>query len=163
MNDFSMYNWRMVALKHGDLPPNSNFILLYLSTFMNAHGDSCFPSIVKISKDTGLSKPTVIKHLNVLRSEGWLTSKSIGNGKGWAHNQYFPLIPDKVVKQINREAEGGKTVDTRRLNESSKAVKQLNPIYPLSNHITKRLSQSDSKPVCHASHKMWIKPDWMTK
>jgi len=127
-----MYNWRMVALKYGNLPPNANFILLYLSTYMNQRGDSCYPSVITIAGETGLTKPTVIKYLNVLREKGWIISKSIGKGHGWSHNQYYPMLPDNAVKEINRLNERGKTDSITRLNSSSNAVKELNPIYPLS-------------------------------
>lgn len=145
MSDFSMYNWRMVALKHGNLPSNSKFILLYLSTYMNAHGDSCFPSIVRIMGDTGLAKATVVKHLKILRETGWIVSKSIGNGKAWAHNQYYPQIPDKAVQLLNHQAQGGSIDDTRRFNRVDKAVQPVNPIYPVSNQITKRKGDKTQK------------------
>jgi len=121
----------MIALKHGNLPSNAVLILLYLSTYMNQRGDSCYPAVATICGETGLTKPTVIKYLNVLRDGGWVVSKSIGSGQGWSHNQYYPIIPENVVKEINRLAEGGKTHSITRLNSSSNAVKELNPIYPI--------------------------------
>jgi len=124
VQDVSMFNWRLMVIRYADLSPNAKYLALYLSTYMNEWGDNCFPSIQRIIHETGLSKPTVCKHLSILRESGWLVSQKKGfDGQGWAHNQYYPNIPEKVVKEFNHLYEGGKTDSERRLNEQQKAVK----------------------------------------
>jgi len=121
-----MLNWRLVIIK-SELPSNAKFIALYLSTWMNEWGDNCYPSIARISHETGLSKPTVIKYIQVLRDQGWLESRKKGfDGQAWAHNQYYPNVPEKEVKEFNHLSEGGKTESKRRLNSQQKAVKEVN-------------------------------------
>ena len=124
MPDISMFNWRLMIIRYADLPPNAKYLALHLSTYMNEWGDNCFPSIQRIVHETGLSKPTVCKYLGVLRDTDWLTAQKKGfDGQGWAHNQYYPNIPEKAVKEFNHLSEGGKTESIRRLNSDKKAVK----------------------------------------
>ncbi len=94
---------------------------------MNEWGDNCYPSIARICYETGLSKPTVIKYLQSLKDEGWLTAKKKGfDGQAWAHNQYYPNVPEKAVKDVNHLTEGGKAPLPRRLSSLTKAVKEVN-------------------------------------
>jgi len=126
MTSFSIYNWRILIFK-SDLPANAKYIGCYLSTYMNEHGDNCYPSIARICHETCLSKPTVIKYIQVLRDGEWLETKKKGfDGQAWAHNQYYPNIPHKVVKEINQLSEGGKAPLPRRLTSGQKAVKEVN-------------------------------------
>ena len=119
-----MFNWRLMVIRHSDLPANAKYLAIYLSTYMNEWGDNCFPSIQRIIHETGLSKPTVCKYLAELRDNDWLESRKKGfDGQGWAHNQYFPNIPKKAVKLVNQLQEGGKNGSKRRLNSDEKAVK----------------------------------------
>ena len=123
---FSIFNWRILIFKSG-LPANAKYIGCYLSTWMNEWGDNCYPSIARISHETGLSKPTVIKYVHVLQAEGWLEAQKKGfDGQAWAHNQYYPNIPEKAVKEVNHQQEGGKPALPRRLNSEQKAVKEVN-------------------------------------
>lgn len=138
MKSLSVFNWRILIFK-SNLPPNAKYIGCFLSTYMNEQGDNCFPSISRICLETGLSKPTVIKYIQVLKQKGWLLTKKKGfKGQSWAHNQYYPNIPknvmeeihclkkEKAVKDINRLSEGGETESIRRLNSEHKAVKEVN-------------------------------------
>jgi len=122
--DISMFNWRLMIIRYSRLQANAKYIAIYLSTYMNEWGDNCFPSIERIVSETGLSKPTVCKYLGELRDADWLESRKKGfDGQGWAHNQYYPNIPKKAVKELNQLQEGGKTESKRRLNSGEKAVK----------------------------------------
>ena len=138
MKSLSVFNWRILIFK-SDLPPYAKYIACLLSTYMNEQGDNCFPSIARICLETGLTKPTVIKYIQVLKQEGWLLTKKKGyKGQAWAHNQYYPNIPgnvveeihclqkEKAVKEVNHLSEGGKTESRRRLNSEHKAVKEVN-------------------------------------
>jgi len=141
--DISMFNWRLMIIRYADLPPNAKYLAIYLSTYMNEWGDNCFPSIERITHETGLSKPTVCKYLGELRESDWLESRKKGfDGQGWAHNQYFPNIPKKAVKEFNQLQEGGKTESKRRLNSDEKAVKLFD--HYLSKDLTKDLSKGKS-------------------
>jgi len=125
MTSFSIFNWRILIFK-SDINYHAKYIACYLSTYMNEHGDNCFPSIDRISHESGVSRPTVIKYIQELKSEGWLESKKKGfDGQSWAHNQYYPNVPKKVVKEINHLLEGGKPHSERQLTSVKKAVNEV--------------------------------------
>ena len=120
-----MFNWRILIYK-SDLPANAKYIGCYLSTWMNEHGNNCYPSIKRICHETCLSKKTVIKYLQILREYGWLETKKKGfDGQAWAHNQYFPNIPEKVVEELHHVNKGGVTEGQRRCNSGHKAVEEV--------------------------------------
>lgn len=124
-----MLNWRLVVIR-SNLPSNAKYLAIYLSTWMNEWGDNCYPSIKRISHETGLSEPTVVKYIQVLRTNGWLEAKKKGfDGQAWAHNQYYPNIPPEVLKEINHLDEGTKTEKGRHLNSHEKALKEVNTIF----------------------------------
>ncbi|MEN8251696.1 MAG: helix-turn-helix domain-containing protein [Bacteroidota bacterium] len=128
MTSFSIFNWRKLIFK-SELPANAKYIGSYLMTWMNENGDNCYPSVKRIAHETSLTEPTVCKYIQVLREEGWLETKKKGfDGKAWAHNQYYPNIPNKVLKEIKCELEGTKTDSVRHLNSHDKALKELNTI-----------------------------------
>ncbi len=152
MTSFSIYNWRILVFK-SDLPANAKYIGCYLSTYMNEHGDNCYPSIARICHETCLSKPTVIKYIQVLRDGEWLETKKKGfDGQAWAHNQYYPNIPKKVVKEINQLTEGGKAPLQRRLTSGQKAVKEVNT----SSTVNSVVSSTEEKPVVQYPEKLNI-------
>lgn len=124
-----MLNWRLIVIK-SELPANAKYLALYLSTWMNEWGDNCYPSIKRISHETGLSKQTVIKYIQVLRADGWLEAKKKGfDGQAWSHNQYYPNIPDKAVKELDHLNEGGQSGIPRRSISDNKAVKEVDTIF----------------------------------
>lgn len=126
MTSFSIFNWRILIFK-SDINYHAKYLACYLSTYMNEHGDNCFPSIDRISHESGVSRPTVIKYIQELKDSGWLEAKKKGfDGQAWAHNQYYPNIPKNVVKEINYLLEGGKPHNERQLTSAKKAVKEVN-------------------------------------
>jgi DNA-binding transcriptional regulator YhcF (GntR family) len=93
---------------------------------MNEHGDNCYPSIKRICHETGLSNKTVIKYVQVLREQGWLETQKKGfDGQAWAHNQYYPNIPKKVVEELHHVNEGSVTEGERQCISGQKAVYEL--------------------------------------
>ena len=109
--DKSCFNWRQLVLK-SDLPPNSKYIALYLSTFMNEQHDMAWPSLRRIEHETGLTRKTVIKHIRIMEESGWLiasrSSQPVGTKGGWqAANCYITDVPDQAIKKI---AQGGVAV-----------------------------------------------------
>ena len=102
-----IFSWRH-AIVESDLPSTTRHVLLTLSLHMNDVGESCFPSIERIAKETGLSRMSVITHLHKARDAGWI---KIGNhgfrGQRWRANEYFCNFPaeemnEKVVKEIDQ-------------------------------------------------------------
>jgi DNA-binding transcriptional regulator YhcF (GntR family) len=72
-----LFTWRG-DIVDSDLPPTSRHVALTLSLHMNERGDSCFPSLMTLAAETGLSKSTVAEHLARLEREGWLVRQTGG-------------------------------------------------------------------------------------
>ena len=163
--------WRTMIFKHCDLPSSGKLVGAYLSTWMDEHGNNCYPSIKRISHETSLSEPTVCKYIAELRDTGWLNSQKKGyDGQDWARNQYYPLIPTQHIEDFTRHLtrfsaslEGTKTDRERHLNRPRKALNQLNTINTVTNTVSsiggkngKRFippSIEDVKKYCHEKNK----------
>jgi hypothetical protein len=103
------YTWRAAILKSG-LPATTRHVLLTLSLYINDVGQSAYPSIKRLSEDTGLTERAVLQHLQKARDAGWLVIGKHGfSGQKWAANEYFPMLPDGeeyVEKSIERDEPG---------------------------------------------------------
>lgn len=124
---YPLFGWRSaVASNHGPASPVTRHVLLTLSLYMSEKGDSCFPSVETLVKDTGLSKPTIIKHLAIAKKEGWLSISKHGfAGQKWARNDYEAKIPEAVKKLYHLAVESGKAENGRRLTSQRKVVKEV--------------------------------------
>ena len=82
------------AILISDLPSTTRLILLSLSCHMTSVGESCFPSLSQIAKETGLGRNTVSRHLMWASDVGWLDVEKTQNPNGtWTHNKYYPKCP----------------------------------------------------------------------
>lgn len=125
MTSFSIFNWRILIFKT-DINYHAKYLACYLSTYMNEHGDNCYPSVKRISHECGLSEPTVCKYIQILREAGWLETKKKGfDGQAWAHNQYYPNIPENALNDIKRLFEGTKPHKERHLTSQGKALNEV--------------------------------------
>jgi hypothetical protein len=95
-----VWSWRQAILR-AQLEPSSKLLLLALSTYMNDHGEGCYPSIEQLCKDTSLSERTVFYHLKKAEAEGFLIKdKRELPGKKWAANEYRAAIPESPIGAI---------------------------------------------------------------
>ena len=69
-----IWSWRQAILK-SELPSTTKLVLMVLSTYMNDHGEGCYPSQEQIARDASLTTRAVIKHLDIAIKEGWLAKK----------------------------------------------------------------------------------------
>lgn len=99
------YTWRAAILK-SNLAPTTRHVLLTLSCYINDVGQSAYPSIKTLAKDTGLTERAVGTHLHVARDANWLrVSKHGFGGQKWANNEYFPQLPgDEAFDEIDAES-----------------------------------------------------------
>jgi hypothetical protein len=85
-----------------DLPSNAKLIAAYLSRFMNKNKDHAFPSLQTIEGETGLGHATVLKYLDYLADNQFITRQQ---GGGRNHVTYyhvrFPGYVDNAIKQVN--------------------------------------------------------------
>lgn len=154
---YPVLTWRAaVASEHGPSSPLARHILLTLSVHMNEKGGSCFPSISLLVKETGLSRPSLVKHLKLAVDEEWLIVKKHGyKGQNWARNDYQAAIPKAVkdVYHVNVEVvEGGKPQNERRLTSEQKVVNEVNS--------NSSYNSSKNSPVLRDEKSEYLFEDW---
>lgn len=116
-----VYEWR-ACLFRSDLPSTRRWILCYLSLRADrepdADGDwSCFPTARRISDDTGVSKRTVLGHLDEAEDDGWVERESAGHvGQGWKRKKYNLTVPLRCA------CPGGGEVSSPRRGEGGEVV-----------------------------------------
>lgn len=90
-----VWSWRQAILE-SKLQATTKLVLLALSTYMNDHGDGCYPSQDQISLDTSLSKRAVITHIDLAVQSGFLIKdKRQLQGRKWDANEYRASIPSE--------------------------------------------------------------------
>lgn len=104
-----VWSWRQAILR-AVLEAPTKHILLTLSTYMNEHGNSCFPTIDQLTADTSMSRPTVIKHIALAEQAGFIKKRVHGfKGRNWSNNEYIATYPQGVeIGQPQDDVEGGK-------------------------------------------------------
>ena len=145
----------MSAVYNVDLPSSDKFVLLMLADHANPNG-YCFPSQKRLARHPSLSVRTVQYAIQRLVKGNWIKIVKEPDGRGKSTEYLINLEKVAMASPFN---EKGCNPDHKGRNLRQKRVQPLH-----SNHkeppITKRLYE---KPVSHASHKLWEKPDWMTK
>ena len=76
-NNVMLFSWGH-AIQQSDLPSKSKLVLLNLSIYVDDRGEGCFPSIEKQMRDTGLSKKTICKYLDIAYEAGFLSKDNNG-------------------------------------------------------------------------------------
>lgn len=100
------YSWREAILA-SNLSCTTKLVLLTLSCHMNDMGQSCFPSVRLLAKESSLSKQSVLTHLALARVEGWITVTEHGfGGQNWRRHEYVIGFPNEA--QNSHTDEGGK-------------------------------------------------------
>lgn len=98
-----VWSWKD-AVRKAHLEPNTKFVLLNLSLYMNEVGQSCFPSIDQQAEDTGLNRATVMRHLQKAVEAGFLVKRLHGyRGRKWGRNEYearYPDAPDNPCEAV---------------------------------------------------------------
>lgn len=134
MVTLSCFNW-VQLIKKSDLPANAKYLGLYLATFMNAEHDVAWPSMERISNETGLTKMTARKWLDYLHEQKWLIKRKNARemhtlGGVQLQNEYLVNIPEDVLRGVNDllpSPKGGITAIPRGDNCYPKGGKQLSP------------------------------------
>ena len=166
--DLSCFNW-IQLIKKSDLPSNAKLISFYLATFMNLEHDIAWPAQSRISRETGLTEPTVRKYLKILEENDWLIIKkkshNINTGmQNYLHNEYLINIPQKVItllyeqisqktgndQRVNSLPPGqsrGKTGDEQRVNSQRAEGKEFTTNNNINNNINNNSSEEASSQV----------------
>ena len=106
-----LFEWKHTFMSEHGPEPTTRLVLCALSNHMNENGESCYPSIARLSMETGLNRNTVMRHLKKAVDDGWITRGIKGfSGQGWKRNEYKAAIPEKYqggCTEQPRYAEGG--------------------------------------------------------
>ena len=90
MNRPSIWSWRN-AIRKSSLPPLAKLCCYVLADYMSDAGKGCFPSIVTLMKDTGLSNTSIAKHLRLAVEAGLLVKHRFRDRAGHcAGTNYYP-------------------------------------------------------------------------
>ena len=78
-----------------DLSSKEKVVLIVLANYFNTDLDEAFPSQETIAKNSSLSRSTVIRALDALRSKGYITIKKRRRSGQFSHNVYkIHLVSD---------------------------------------------------------------------
>ena len=69
------FSWQSAVTK-SNLEGSTKLVLLVIGTYMNQHGDGAFPSYRTIAAGASLNRATVIRHVEIAVSQGWLRKRS---------------------------------------------------------------------------------------
>lgn len=144
-----LIDW-LEAIWTADLPSNSKYVASYLRTYMNAKRDLCWPSIGRISRETGLSEQTVRKHLKSLEDSGWLAIERSEGGHSGTTNRYQAVIPSEIapLQQLDPTPATIAPLPLQQLEGNKQCNKQVN---------TQLLSKGLSDELRVAATTYWFK------
>lgn len=87
------FSWQHTIIR-SQLEPTTRLVCLTIGTHMAADGSGCFPSYATIAEETGLSRSTVILHVQKAPDAGYLTITSRDRENGsHTSNLYQPTMP----------------------------------------------------------------------
>ena len=118
----NIFEWRNAFLsEYGPKDPNTRYLLLTLSTFMDKDGSNAFPSFDTLAARTGLSRATVARKMPAAHTEGWIdrTPRGKQGRQGWKRWTYTATIPPRVEKLLQRH---GSNAVSETDHVASKAV-----------------------------------------
>ena len=97
-----LFSWRSaVSSPYGPDQATTRHVLLTLSLHMNEKGGSCHPSVQRIVKESGLTKRTVLTHLEKANSAGWITKYEAGlSGQRHRRSAYAATIPESFWQGV---------------------------------------------------------------
>ena len=93
-----------------DLSSKEKLVLIVLANYFNTDLDEAFPSQQKIAKNSSLSRSSVNRALDALRSKGYITIKKRRRSGQFSHNVYkIHLVSDSRMA-ISDKADGPLTM-----------------------------------------------------
>jgi hypothetical protein len=111
------WSWRH-AITQSELQPLTRLVLFTLSIHMSEAGENCYPSQDLLCLETGLTPPTLRKHLKLAEKAGWIVieqaeSRTKGRNRS---DHYHPIFPD-TFRLKGRE-------DVREMTLENRAVRK---------------------------------------
>lgn len=106
-----LFDWR-TAVVEAELPPTTKLVALVLSLHMNRAGESCFPGLPLLQRQTSLSRSAVQEHVRALALSNWLERRE-NPGRGNT-TEYVATFPPPLVEEIIEKARpAGLSADER--------------------------------------------------
>ena len=144
-----LFTWRSVICSDdGPEDPITRWVLIALSLHMNELGDSCFPSIALLARETALANRTVKKHLKLAAEAGWILRRlrEQRRGQAWRCYEYYASTgrrgaadaPPSQAHQPNQEL-------TNKVGQQAPHLGDVG-------HLTTEGGASDGKKVGHHVH-----------
>lgn len=92
------FSWRQAFMEDPNLSGTQKLLLHTLASFMNASGDSCYPSVERLAACSSMARETVIRQLKQLRKMGWIKVGLHGFSKQkWRRHEYSIGWPNGLV------------------------------------------------------------------
>ena len=93
------FRW-LQAVAASELPPTARLLAHTLALHMKGDGSSCFPSLARLARESGINRRTVARHLVLLEDAGWLQRQRERRPRGdFTTTTYTPTMPVRVVAQ----------------------------------------------------------------
>lgn len=94
--DATRWEWlNAIRSENGPPHPMTRFVLFALSLHMNSEGNSCFPSMALLARESNLSLRTVKTHMAEAFEDGWLHRyERKGPVSGYSRYEYEATIPE---------------------------------------------------------------------
>lgn len=107
-----------------ELPSNAKLLSAYFRKFLHNNKKTCYPSKSRMIKETGLTKKTIVKHIDILVSSGWL---HLDKSKGGRCNRYTITLPAGIglkstLNGVKKDPVDG--VKTYPLKTNTKPIKK---------------------------------------
>jgi Helix-turn-helix domain len=163
MQDF-VYNEAVFA---SDLSPSQRLLLIVIRK--HAHDGECYASLPTLTKETGLSRDTIIRETKKLVTFGWLVKTQEGKGsKSRMSNAYRTALPTSGTMQLV-ETDSALTSCTMQLDQlhhatSTSCTMQQQVLTSSSSlHVSTSASQTDDlrseAPSGHKRTRFLVSPD----
>jgi hypothetical protein len=93
MSKQTIWAWRQ-AIRNSDLAPLAKLCCYVLADYMRDAEKGCFPSVITLMKDTGLSNTSIARHIRAAIDAGLLARQRFHDRAGHvAGTNYFPRFP----------------------------------------------------------------------
>lgn len=95
------WTWHdLVSSPKGPEKPVTRHVLLALGRYMSTKTATAFPSTRTLAADTGLARQTVMRHMELAESGGWIARSEVKGVKGqFGHHLYTVAVPAGLVTQ----------------------------------------------------------------
>jgi hypothetical protein len=153
------WSWRQAILK-SNLQATTKLVLLAISTYMNDHGEGCYPSQDQIALDTSLSRRAVITHIELAVQAGFLLKdKRNLKGRAWDANEYRANMPEwnapdapheEGVNHVHASPSRGEPGSLEGCTTFTQGVNQVHTNSPMNSpkNSPKNSSLSDERGEC---------------